>query len=142
VAFERALWSIGLGALWVPRERLGLAPGFVDVELVSASARGCGALGDVVRFGACVRFLAGALEAAGSGYSVDTRQNRPWLAGALEIFVAGPLPVALLRYRCALGALIPVHAETFTVPGASPGPAYDTPAVGGLATVSLELGTR
>jgi hypothetical protein len=137
VAFEHAHGSIGLGVLWIPEERLALAPGFVSVQLVAGSIRGCGFVWETTRLGMCGRVLGGALEASGSGYKVDVQTTRPWFAAALEVFVDGSLPVSLLRYRAAAGAVVPLHPEAFFIAGI--GPAYETPEVGGLFTLSVEV---
>ncbi len=75
-ALEHGPWSLALGALWIPAERLAVGPGFVEVQLLAASARACGFLGRNVHFGACGRILAGGLFADASGYSVATAQTR------------------------------------------------------------------
>jgi hypothetical protein len=136
-AFEYARGAIALGVLWIPEERLALAPGIVSVQLVSGSIRGCGFVWEWTRLGMCGTVFGGVLEASGSGYKVDVQRTRPWFAAALEVFVDGPLPVSVFRYRAAAGAVVPLHAETFFIAGV--GPAYDTPAVGGLFTLSVEV---
>jgi len=142
-AVEGSAWSIALGALWVPDEHLSDGAGFVDVQLLSADARLCGFLRRRAHFGACGRFFAGALFAGASGYAASAHQTRPWFAGALELFLDAPVPLpppVNVRYRLAVDGIVPVHAETFSVTGA--GTAYDTPAFGGLLTLSFEIGTR
>jgi hypothetical protein len=138
IALERTSLSLALGAFWIPPQRLALGPGSVDVQLLAGAARGCVFGGHGLLLGACARLFAGALQAGGSGYDLNARETRPWLAAALEIFAAGPLPLASLRGRASLGAIAPLHAEAFSVTGA--GTAYDTPAFGGLFTLSLEVG--
>jgi len=141
-AFDHAHWSAALGALWIPDEKLAVPPGFVDVQLLSASARGCAFAGRNMHLGGCIRLFGGALLASGSGYTIDTRETRPWFAAALELFLGGPIPlvpIAHLRYRLAFDAIVPLHAEEFSVAGA--GTAYATPSFGGLFTFSLEITT-
>jgi hypothetical protein len=138
VALERTSLSIALGAFWIPPQHLALGPGIVDVQLLAGAARGCVFAGHKALFGACTRLFAGALQAGGSGYDVNARETRPWFAAALEIFAAGPLPLASLRGRASVGAIAPLHAEAFSVAGK--GTAYDTPAFGALFTLSLEVG--
>jgi hypothetical protein len=139
-ALERSRFSLAVGALWIPPQRLGLAPGAVEVELAAGSVRGCAHAWTETRVGVCGRVLAGAFQAGASGFDANTQKTRPWLAAGLEVFVDGPLPVALLRYRAAAGAIVPLHAQAFTVAGV--GSAYDTPALGGLFTLSVEIATR
>jgi hypothetical protein len=139
-ALDRSPLAIGIGGFWIPPQRLGLAPGAVDVQLAAATVRGCAFAWTETRLGVCGCVLAGALQAVASGFDTNTQKTRPWLAAGLEAFVDGPLPVALLRYRAAAGAIVPLHAEAFSVAGV--GSAYDTPALGGLFTLSVEIGTR
>jgi hypothetical protein len=140
IAFGRAPWSVALSALWVPDQGLDVSPGTVHVQLVSGGARVCGFVGHAASFGICGRLIGGMLLASASGFDVDSQRTRPWFAAGLEAFVDGPLGTPWLRYRGAAGALAPLHAETFSVAGA--GPAYDTPALGGLFTLGLLLVVR
>jgi hypothetical protein len=87
--------------------------------------------------GVCGRLLGGVLLATSTGFDVDGEKTRPWLSAGLEVFVEGPLGPRWLRYRSAAGALVPLHAETFSVAGV--GTAYGTPAVGGLFTLGVEF---
>ena len=59
-------------------------------------------------------------------------------AFAPELFVDHAL-LSWIRGRLSVGALVPLHAETFSVTGV--GLAYATPAVGGLASLALEIVT-
>ena len=138
-AFEAGHASVGLGALWVPFQRIALAPGDVDVQLLSGTIGACASLWEGTRLGMCGRLFAGEILASGAGFSVDSKATRPWFAGGLELFVDGPLFVPLLRYRASVAAIVPLHAEAFYVAG--PGVAYDTPSFGGLFTFAIELGT-
>jgi hypothetical protein len=137
--FEYAHTSIALGALWIPSQRIALAPGDVDVQLFAGALSACGFAWEHTRLGLCGRFLAGAVHASGSGYTVDSSATRPWFAVGLELFVDGPIYGRLFRYRAAVAALVPVHSESFYVAG--PGVAYDTPPFGGLFTLAVEFGT-
>jgi hypothetical protein len=153
-ALHRAPLSLAIGAFWIPQQRLGLAPGVVEVQLTAGTVRGCVFAWDgtsaapaaawskpkETRLGACGRIFAGVLQAGASGFDANTQKARPWFAAGLEVFVDGPLPVALLRYRGAAGAIVPLHAEAFSVSGV--GSAYDTPALGGLFTLSVEIETH
>jgi len=138
--FELGPAALSLGALWIPTQRLDLAPGAVNVQLVAGEARLCAFAWTRTQLGGCGAFLAGALSAEGAGYSIVTQATRPWLAVGAQLFVDGPLPFPLLRYRGAVEAIVPVHAEAFSVNGV--GVAYDTPAFGGLLTLSVEVRTR
>ena len=88
--------------------------------------------------GPCGRVFAGALGAAGSGYSSDAQRLRPWFAIEPEAFVDRSI-VGWVRCRVAAGAVVPLHAETFSVAGV--GQAYDTPPIGALVSLSLEVVT-
>jgi hypothetical protein len=136
-ALESEPWSIGVSALWVPDQRLPLGPGAIDVQLMAAGARGCTFVGHEARVGLCGRLLGGMLLANASGFNIDGQTTRPWFAAGLEVFVEGPLGPRWLRYRSAAGALVPLHAETFSVTGV--GTAYGTPGVGGLFTLAVEF---
>jgi hypothetical protein len=138
--FELGPASLSVGGLWIPGQRLDLAPGSVNVELIAGVGRLCAFAWTRTRLGGCGGFFAGALSAEGRGYSVATRATRPWYAMGVELFVDGPLPLSQFRYRGAVEAVIPVHAEAFSVTGV--GVAYDTPAFGGLFTLALEFGGR
>lgn len=135
VAIALAHVSFAAGVLWIPDQRIEVAPGSIDVRLVAGTARGCVFLGDATELGACAKLLAGQLHAAGAGYSTGAERNRPWLAIEPEVFVDRAL-FAWVRARAAAGLTVPLHAETFSVTGA--GGAYDTPAVGGLFSLSIE----
>jgi len=136
---ERGHASFALGGLWLPRQRLDLPPGAVDVQLLAASARACAFLWDRTRLVACARFFGGGLSASARGFSVDDAATRPWLAMGAELFVSGTLAWPL-RYRAAVVAIIPAHQETFAVSNA--GVAYETPPFGALLTLSIEAATR
>jgi hypothetical protein len=135
VAIELAHASFAAGVLWIPEQRIEVAPGSIDVRLVAGTARACAFVGDATELGACAKILAGQLHAAGAGYSTGAERNRPWLAVAPEVFLDRAI-VAWVRARAAAGLTVPLHAETFSVTGA--GGAYDTPAVGGLFSLSIE----
>lgn len=108
------------------------------MRLLAGSLRGCAFLGDATEVGLCAKILAGQLRAAGAGFSVDGASGRPWFAIEPDAFVDRAL-LRGLRVRASAGVAIPVHAEAFYVSGASR--AFDTPAVGGVFSVSLELAT-
>jgi hypothetical protein len=136
-ALEHAPLSVAVGAFWIPQQTLVLAPGVVDVQLAAGTLRGCVFARSETRVGVCGRVFAGALRAGAKGFDANTQRTRPWFAAGLEVFFEGPLLVALLRYRAAAGAIVPLHAEAFSVAGA--GLAYEPPALGGLFTFSLEI---
>jgi hypothetical protein len=138
-AFEYGHASIALGGLWIPSQHITLAPGEVDVQLLAGTLGGCAFAWERTRLGMCGRLYAGEIVASGSGFTVDSSATRPWFAAGLELFVDGPLLAPLLRYRVAVSAILPVHAESFYVAG--PGVAYDTPSFGGLFTLSIEIGS-
>jgi hypothetical protein len=135
VAIELAHASFAAGVLWIPEQRIEVAPGSIDVRLVAGTVRACAFVGDETELGACAKILAGQLHAAGAGYSTGSERNRPWLAVEPEVFLDRAI-VAWVRARAAAGLTVPLHAETFSVTGA--GGAYDTPAIGGLFSLSIE----
>ncbi len=132
--------SLAIGGLWIPQQTLGLAPGAVNVQLISADARACGFLFHKTRLGACANTFAGALIASAQGFATILERRRPWFALGLEAFVEGMIPPSVLRYRLSAEAVVPVHAEVFTVAGA--GSAYETPPLGVLVTLAIEMGER
>jgi hypothetical protein len=133
---ERAPLSFAAGIIAIPLQRLELGPGSVTTELIAGTARGCLFVGHAATLGFCASALAGVVRGRGSGYDTNADSARPWLAAALEGFAEVPL-VAPLRLRAAATGVAPLHAQAFTVGGA--GVAYDTPPVGGLFTLSLEI---
>jgi len=132
--------SLAVGGLWIPQETIGLAPGTVNVQLISADARACGFISGRTRLGACANTFAGALIASAHGFATGVEKRRPWFALGLEAFIEGVLSPLVLRYRLSGGAVVPFHAEVFSVVGA--GSAYDTPSLGGLVTLAIEMGQR
>jgi hypothetical protein len=110
------------------------------VDLVSGLAKACGSLFAVTRLGACGGFFAGALSAAASGYTGNSQATRPWFAATAELFVDGPLPFSVFRYRLGVSGIVPVRTEVFRITDV--GVAYDTPALGGLLTLALEIETH
>ncbi len=139
-AFEYGRFSVALGAFWIAPQRLELDPGFVNVRLLAGTARGCAFAFRVVRVGACARLFAGTLQARGEGYDADAGRVRPWFALGLEAFVDGPLLSPWIGYRAAAGAVVPLHAQVFSIENV--GPAYDTPPVGVLLTFAIQFATR
>jgi hypothetical protein len=131
-------FSLRIGALWVPEQRIEVAPGGVTVQLISGDASGCAFLAFRTELGLCADVYAGGIFAAGTGYSQDASRSRPWFAIGPEAFIDGPLLRRWLRYRVAAAAIVPLHAETFAVEGV--GAAYDTPPVGALLSLSIEQG--
>ena len=130
--------SFAVGVAWIPVQDLDVAPGSVGVQLVAASLRACGFVGQRTQFGACAQGFVGQLHAAGAGHTLDASHDRPWLAAEPEVFVDRAL-FGHVRGRATAGAVVPLRAETFSIRGA--GLAYDTPAVGGMFTLSIELAT-
>jgi hypothetical protein len=132
--------SLAIGGLWIPQETIGLAAGTVNVQLISADARACAFMFRRTRLGACANTFAGALIASAHGFATGFEKRRPWFALGLEAFLEGVLSPLVLRYRLSAGAVVPLHAEVFAVTGA--GSAYDTPPLGALVTLAIEMGQR
>ena len=131
-------FSLRMGALWVPEQRIEVVPGVVTVQLISGDVSGCAFLPFRTELGLCADVYGGGIFAAGTGYSANASRSRPWFAIGPEAFVDGPLLRRWLRYRVAAAAIVPLHAETFAVEGI--GAAYDTPPVGALFSLSIEQG--
>jgi hypothetical protein len=131
--------SLAAGVLWIPTQTIAVAPGTIGVRLVAGSLRGCAFLGDATELGLCAKLFAGQLHAAGAGYDADAQGDRPWFALEPAVFVERSL-VEPIRVRADAGIAIPLHAEAFDIRGG--GVAYDTPAVGGLFALAIELVTR
>jgi hypothetical protein len=138
VGLEFGHASLAVGAIWIPTQHIDVAPGSIHVGLVGGSLRGCAFVGGATEVGLCAKVLAGELHGAGAGYSSDAQRGRPWFALEPDVFVDRAL-YGRLRARAAAGATVPLHAEAFDVTGAST--AYDTPGVGGLFSLSIELAT-
>jgi len=135
--FEVAHASLAIGGLWIPQQTLGLIPGAVNVQLISADARACGLLFQRTRLGACANAFAGALIANAEGFATNLEREEGWFALGLEAFIEGVMSPSVLRYRLSVGAVVPLHAEVFAVTGA--GSAYETPPVGALVTLAIEM---
>jgi hypothetical protein len=131
-------FSLRMGVLWLPEQRIEVAPGAVTVQLISGDASGCAFLPFRTELGLCANVYGGGIFAAGTGYSANASRSRPWFAIGPEAFIDGPLLRRWLRYRVAAAAIVPLHAETFAVGGV--GAAYDTPPVGALFSLSIEQG--
>ncbi|HEX4446769.1 MAG TPA: hypothetical protein VH044_08540 [Polyangiaceae bacterium] len=128
--------SVAAGVLWIPTQTLAVAPGTIGVRLLAGSLRGCASLGDATEVGLCARLFAGQLHATGAGYDANGHGDRPWFALEPGLFVDRSL-FGPIRARADAGVTIPLHAEAFDIRGG--GVAYDTPAVGGLFSLSIEL---
>lgn len=137
-AVELSHASLAVETLWIPIQRTDVPPGSIAVELIAGNLRGCAFLGDAMHLGVCGKVLAGALGAAGSGFSSDAQRTRPWFAIEPEAFVDRSI-VGWVRCRAGAGVIVPLHAEVFSVGGA--GVAYDTPSVGALFSLLLEVAT-
>jgi hypothetical protein len=130
--------SLAVGALWIPQQRFDVAPGSIGVQLLAGRVRGCAFLGSSTLFGLCATILAGQLQADGAGYSTNAEGVRPWFAVEPEAFVDRAL-FGWIRARVAAGAVLPFRAESFSATGA--GVAYDTPSIGALFSLSVEVAT-
>ncbi|WP_437566394.1 hypothetical protein [Sorangium sp. So ce542] len=94
VSLRRSAWSAGLGAVWLPRQDIEIAPGAVSVGLVAATARGCATLLgelDGLRLSACAVSLLGAVHGAGKGFDPDREAAAPWFALGASALAEGPL---------------------------------------------------
>jgi hypothetical protein len=122
-----------LGALFVPAQRIELAPGHVTAYLLSGDARACYAAlrRASLRLELCSGFALGATRAAAHGFTRDERRTR--------LFYAWPVEVAFAQLGRAVGwelgaaLLIPFRRAQFSVDGA--GTAYESPPLAALLTL-------
>jgi hypothetical protein len=138
--FEDTHVAFALGGLWIPEQTLGVAQASVSVQLIAAEARACALPWIRVRVGLCLSAFGGAVLGSSQGFNVDSSGVASWFAAGIQAFFEGRTPLPALRYRLAVGAIAPLQQEVFTVGGA--GSAYDTPPVGGLVTLAIDLGSR
>lgn len=88
---------LGLGARWVPSERIRLGPGAVEVALLGLDARGCLRLlaGSRASLDGCALLAGGFFQATGVDY-LENRSARPgWLAAGLGAQAAGTFAAPL-----------------------------------------------
>jgi hypothetical protein len=122
-----------LGALFVPTQRLELAPGSVHTWLLSASARACYAplRSGSIRLDVCSGFALGVIKGSAHGFTRTEAHTR--------VFSALPIEIALAQLGRALGwefgaaLLVPFRRNQFAVENA--GIAYDSPPVAALVTL-------
>jgi hypothetical protein len=136
VAVEFAHASLAVGALWIPAQRIDVAPGSIEVQLVSGLLRGCAFLGSEFHVGVCATALAGALHGEARGFTSDGQRTASWFAIEPDVFVDRSLGW-WVRVRLAAGAVVPLPPADFAVSNA--GAAYLGPAVGGLFSLSVEI---
>ena len=140
IALELGHYSIAVGLFDTPFAGLDLPPGVIRVSLFSSDLRGCIRSGETTRIGLCPHLFLGDISAHSVGFDVNRGGTREWYAAGLELFVNGSLPVDWIHYRLGATVIVPLHAETFSIAGI--GSAYETPPVGGMVMLSLELGSR
>ena len=123
------------GVLWMAPADLSLAPGRVREELLAGSARACHGFlrTEVVRLDACAGALAGATSARATGYTRNEQRTRAWVA--IPVGLDATVWTRLVGWGLGVAALFPVTRSDFGVDGV--GTAYRSPAVGGLATLSI-----
>ncbi|AUX34407.1 hypothetical protein SOCE836_065800 [Sorangium cellulosum] len=152
VFLRRSAWSAGLGAVWLPRQDIEIAPGAVSVGLVAATARGCATLLgelDAFRLSACAVSLLGAVHGAGKGFDPDREAAAPWFAVGASALAEGPLfGTRALGWAARATLLAPVVRTRVTIErraGAEVGaavtedPALDPSPVGLLVGLSARV---
>ncbi|WP_437720638.1 hypothetical protein [Sorangium sp. So ce861] len=152
VSLRRSAWSAGLGAVWLPRQDIEVAPGVVSVGLVAATARGCATLLgelDGFRLSACAVSLLGAVHGAGKGFDPDREAAAPWFALGASALAEGPLfGTRALGWAARATLLAPVVRARVTIErraGAEVGaavteePALDPSPVGLLVGLSARV---
>ncbi|KYG02512.1 hypothetical protein BE20_50560 [Sorangium cellulosum] len=152
VSLRRSAWSAGLGAVWLPRQDIEIAPGAVSVGLVAATARGCATLLgelDGFRLSACAVSLLGAVHGAGKGFDPDREAAAPWFAVGASALAEGPLfGTRALGWAARATLLAPVVRARVTIErraGAEAGaavtedPALDPSPVGLLVGLSARV---
>ncbi|WP_044986291.1 hypothetical protein [Sorangium cellulosum] len=152
VSLRRSAWSAGLGAVWLPRQDIEIAPGAVSVGLVAATARGCATLLgelDGFRLSACALSLLGAVHGAGKGFDPDREAAAPWFALGASALAEGPLfGTRALGWAARATLLAPVVRTRVTIErraGAEVGaavtedPALDPSPVGLLVGLSARV---
>ncbi|WP_437995587.1 hypothetical protein WMF26_30540 [Sorangium sp. So ce185] len=152
VSLRRSAWSAGLGAVWLPRQDIEIAPGAVSVGLVAATARGCATLLgelDGFRLSACAVSLLGAVHGAGKGFNPDREAAAPWFALGASALAEGPLfGTRALGWAARATLLAPVVRARVTIErraGAEAGaavtddPALDPSPVGLLVGLSARV---
>ncbi len=121
LVLESGAFRASLGALWLPRRRVELGPGYVDAELLAISSRACLRLFDLaLDLFACTGVFGGALAAEAHGYTADYDERRPWLALPVELALAGPISESAdfrAGYRLGATLLVPARRQSFSVQG-------------------------
>ncbi|WP_438022292.1 hypothetical protein [Sorangium sp. So ce233] len=119
VSLRRRAWSAGLGAVWLPRQDIDIAPGVASIGLVAATARGCATIAgelDEVRLSACAASMLGAVHGAGRGFTPDREDAALWFAVGASAIAEGPLfGTRALGWSARATLLAPVARARFTV---------------------------
>ncbi|WP_437331929.1 hypothetical protein [Sorangium sp. So ce394] len=148
VSLRRSAWSAGLGAVWLPRQDIEIAPGAVSVGLVAATARGCATLLgelDGFRLSACAVSLLGAVHGAGKGFDPDREAAAPWFAVGASALAEGPLfGTRALGWAARATLLAPVVRARVTIErragaAVTEDPALDPSPVGLLVGLSARV---
>jgi hypothetical protein len=138
---------IGLGArrvelvlagVWIAPRDIDHAPGSVEVGLAALRLDGCwwSTPRENSGVGMCLGLSGGRVWGEGAGFDANYAVVRPWLAAAFGASLRARLTVRV-ALRFALSALVPLHAETFSVTGS--GPAYETLPLAAVLETGPEL---
>ncbi|MDF3068134.1 MAG: hypothetical protein K0R38_3735 [Polyangiaceae bacterium] len=123
----------GVGVLWMPTQKVDLAPGQLRETLLSGVARTCYAAlhRRELRFELCTGIYAGLLRVEARGYTRSDVVKRAWLAVPLEL----SLSTAASPVGVELGAtvLLPVRQSDFAIDNL--GTAYESWPVGMLLSL-------
>ncbi|WP_437752025.1 hypothetical protein [Sorangium sp. So ce1389] len=147
LSLRRRAWSAGLGAVWLPRQEIDVAPGAASIGLVAAAARGCATITgelDSFRLSACAASLLGAVHGAGKGFVPDREASAPWFAVGGSAIAEGPLfGTRALGWSARATLLVPISRARFTVDrrsGSEAGAPVTTEAVLDPSPVGLLVG--
>jgi hypothetical protein len=135
-----SLFSVEIGGLFIPTQRLALERGGVDVWLLAGTANACvWPYAETLRVGACVGLAAGSLRGDGRGYPVESGASRPWFAAMARGAVLGPI-IGPLGWTARAELVLPSRRESFGIEGA--GVAYEARAASAILAAGLTMTIR
>ncbi|MCU0687134.1 MAG: hypothetical protein MUF34_33635 [Polyangiaceae bacterium] len=132
--------GLGLGALLLPTTSVERGPGAIDVSIVAADARACGALpSERMRLALCASVYVGALRGAGEGFAPNERATGRWVALAAGPRFQGAI-YGELHWTAHASAVVPLLTDHFTVEGLDGG--FDPPSFGAMVGGGLAWSIR
>lgn len=124
-----ASWRAGLDVFWLPQRAFPLAPGAVEVSLLSAIFRGCWQHSmRTLTLGFCGQTGIGRYQAEARGYSENLSPGALWIGGGAGFSVRGPL-TDFLQWEINLDWIGSWRHRTFVIEGV--GKAFDPSLWGG-----------